>query len=115
MKNKIVFGVGLIVGFVGFTSVSAYTVIITPIPYHPEESVGKTTVIWVSDPVKVEKALREYEKETNKEINTIVGLAEFTNKKCTIYAEAPKNMGDSEAFETLGHEMLHCFSGSYHD
>lgn len=115
MKNKIVFALGIFVGMVGFTTVSAYTITVTPIPYHPEESVGKTTVTWVSDPEKVERVLRKYEKETNKEIGTVVGLAEFTHKRCTIYAVAPKNMGDSEAFETLGHEMLHCFSGNFHD
>lgn len=34
---------------------------------------------------------------------------------CTIYAPAPKSEIDTQAFATLGHELMHCFDGHWHD
>jgi hypothetical protein len=36
-------------------------------------------------------------------------------KHCVIYAAMPRNMGDLIRFEVLGHELLHCAIGNYHD
>ena len=34
---------------------------------------------------------------------------------CSIYAPAPTSERDTQAFATLGHELLHCFDGHWHD
>jgi hypothetical protein len=34
---------------------------------------------------------------------------------CSIYAPAPASERDTQAFATLGHELLHCFDGHWHD
>jgi hypothetical protein len=36
-------------------------------------------------------------------------------KHCVIYAAMPRHMGDLIRFEVLGHELLHCAIGNYHD
>jgi len=34
---------------------------------------------------------------------------------CVIYARPPRTEDDRRAMETLGHEMLHCFAGHFHN
>jgi hypothetical protein len=34
---------------------------------------------------------------------------------CTIYAAEPGSETDTDAFTTLGHELMHCFDGKWHD
>jgi hypothetical protein len=34
---------------------------------------------------------------------------------CTIYAPLPETESDTQAFATLGHELMHCFEGNWHD
>jgi hypothetical protein len=34
---------------------------------------------------------------------------------CAIYAPAPRNERDVQRFATLGHELMHCFEGNWHD
>ena len=34
---------------------------------------------------------------------------------CSIYAPAPRNERDVQRFATLGHELMHCFDGNWHD
>lgn len=34
---------------------------------------------------------------------------------CSIYAPAPRSERDLQRFATLGHELLHCFDGNWHD
>ncbi len=34
---------------------------------------------------------------------------------CTIYAERPADLYDNVRMNSLGHELLHCFWGNYHD
>ena len=34
---------------------------------------------------------------------------------CSIYVPAPRSESDTQAFATLGHELLHCFDGNWHD
>lgn len=34
---------------------------------------------------------------------------------CSIYAPAPRSERDTQRFATLGHELMHCFDGNWHD
>lgn len=34
--------------------------------------------------------------------------------ECTIYAPEPSHIHDKQAFQSLGHEMWHCFKGEWH-
>ena len=34
---------------------------------------------------------------------------------CAIYAPMPRSEMDTQRFVTLGHELLHCFDGNWHD
>jgi hypothetical protein len=34
---------------------------------------------------------------------------------CAIYSPAPRSEMDTQAFVTLGHELMHCFDGNWHD
>lgn len=34
---------------------------------------------------------------------------------CVIYAAVPRSLDDAIRFEVLGHELLHCAIGAYHD
>jgi hypothetical protein len=34
---------------------------------------------------------------------------------CAIYAPMPRNEMDTQRFITLGHELMHCFDGNWHD
>ena len=36
-------------------------------------------------------------------------------RTCAIYAPAPRSERDVQRFATLGHELLHCFDGNWHD
>jgi hypothetical protein len=56
----------------------------------------------------------------HKEIVTIHGCskretARSGERLCTIYAPAPDTESDTQAFATLGHELMHCFKGNWHD
>ena len=72
----------------------------------------RVTITWVSDPVMVQEAIDKWEK-TNPGTD-IIGLAKWSGSRCTIYALEPKYEAD-ENMITLGHELLHCFRGSYHE
>ena len=37
------------------------------------------------------------------------------SRVCSIYAPMPRSERDTERLATLGHELLHCFDGSWHD
>jgi hypothetical protein len=41
--------------------------------------------------------------------------AEGAARVCSIYAPAPRNERDLQRFATLGHELMHCFDGNWHD
>ena len=41
--------------------------------------------------------------------------AEGGARVCSIYAPAPRSERDVQRFATLGHELMHCFDGSWHD
>ena len=52
-----------------------------------------------------------------KEFVTIHGCSRWSadRRRCEIYAPAPRNERDRERFVTLGHELMHCFEGNWHD
>ncbi len=54
-----------------------------------------------------------------REIFRILGCskwrAEGGQRTCTIYAPAPRDERDKERFATLGHELMHCTDGNWHD
>ena len=56
-----------------------------------------------------------------KEVFALRGCAKWSDndrsgsRVCSIYAPAPKSETDVQAFATLGHELLHCFDGKWHD
>ena len=56
-----------------------------------------------------------------KEIWTIRGCSKWNDtgqageRVCSIYAPAPRNESDKVGFVTLGHELMHCFDGNWHD
>ena len=41
--------------------------------------------------------------------------AEGAARVCSIYAPAPRSERDLQRFATLGHELMHCFDGNWHD
>jgi hypothetical protein len=41
--------------------------------------------------------------------------AQGAPRVCSIYAPAPRNERDLQRFATLGHELMHCFDGNWHD
>ena len=36
-------------------------------------------------------------------------------RTCEIYVSQPQNERDLQRFATLGHELMHCFDGNWHD
>ena len=55
-----------------------------------------------------------------KEIYAVRGCSKWNDsasnvRVCNIYARQPKNENDTQAFATLGHEVMHCFEGNWHD
>ena len=51
----------------------------------------------------------------------ILGCAKWNDVRadgsrvCSIYAPMPRSERDTERLATLGHELMHCFDGSWHD
>lgn len=52
-----------------------------------------------------------------KEFLTIHGCSRWSaeQRRCEIYAPEPRSERDVQRFATLGHELLHCFEGNWHD
>ena len=55
-----------------------------------------------------------------KEIYLIRGCSKWNDstadvRVCNVYARLPKSENDTQAFATLGHEVMHCFEGNWHD
>jgi len=59
----------------------------------------------------IDKTCREKSHTTT--TKPIKGCAHPDKDKCTIYSPMPQTV-DDEQTTTLGHEVLHCFRGSYH-
>jgi len=79
---------------------------------------GAIDVVWhrVEDPNATCRAL-----SGRVELYRIRGCSKWNaaqpdgSRVCAIYAPMPRNERDREAFATLGHELLHCFDGPWHD
>lgn len=52
-----------------------------------------------------------------KEFLAILGCSRWSTemRRCEIYAPAPRSEADVQRFATLGHELMHCFEGNWHD
>jgi hypothetical protein len=73
-------------------------------------------VVWqkVDDP---NEACREV--SGRRELFRIAGCSKWSEaggqRTCTIYASTPRDERDKERFATLGHELMHCTDGAWHD
>jgi hypothetical protein len=76
------------------------------------------TVVWnrVDDPQAVCQKL-----SGQPQLYTIRGCSKWNQpddggkRVCAIYAPMPRSEMDTQRFVTLGHELLHCFDGNWHD
>jgi len=54
-----------------------------------------------------------------REVFRILGCSKWREvagqRTCTIYAQAPRDERDVQRFATLGHELMHCTDGNWHD
>ena len=54
-----------------------------------------------------------------RELFRILGCSKWREeggqRTCTIYAPLPRDERDKERFATLGHELMHCTDGNWHD
>jgi len=82
-----------------------------------EASRDDVMVVWnrVDDPNAVCQKL-----DGRKDFFAIRGCSKWSDASggrriCSIYAREPKSELDTQAFATLGHELLHCFDGNWHD
>jgi hypothetical protein len=80
---------------------------------------GDVTVVWhrVDEPHRVCESL-----SGRKTFFNINGCAHWSEpavqggaRVCSIYAPAPRSERDVQRFATLGHELMHCFDGNWHD
>jgi hypothetical protein len=75
-------------------------------------------VVWnrVEDPHKACQQL-----SGRSELFRILGCSKWNDagadgsRVCSIYAPMPRSEHDTERLATLGHELMHCFDGSWHD
>lgn len=77
----------------------------------PTKDENQVTITWIKDKETVDLAIAEYEAEHDMQIR---GYAEIWNGYCNIYAHDVTELYSTEA-DTLAHEVLHCFKGSFHD
>ena len=84
----------------------------------PQRAANHVTVVWnrVDDVQTVCQNLAN-----RKEVFAIRGCSKWADgfrsgeRVCNIYVPTPKNEMDTQTFATLGHELLHCFDGNWHD
>ena len=78
----------------------------------PQASDGTVKVVWnrVEEPHAVCESL-----SGRKSFFNVRGCAQRSETVCTIYAPAPRTERDLQRFATLGHELMHCFDGNWHD
>ncbi len=99
-----------ILGLVALAALAACTT--------PQSQGDPVTVVWnrVDDVQEVCQTL-----SGRKEVFAIRGCSKWVDgfhrgeRVCNIYAPAPRNEMDTQHFVTLGHELLHCFDGNWHD
>jgi hypothetical protein len=84
-----------------------------------ESKDGGVSVVWnrVDEPHRVCESL-----SGRKAFFNILGCSHWEEpaargaaRVCSIYAPAPRSEGDLQRFATLGHELMHCFDGNWHD
>ena len=79
---------------------------------------GKIDVVWnrVEDP---QAACRQL--SGRPEFYRVLGCSKWNaaradgSRVCAIYAPMPRSEHDTERLATLGHELMHCFDGRWHD
>ncbi len=79
---------------------------------------GKVDVVWnrVDDPQAACARV-----SGRRELFRVLGCSKWNDAQpdgsrvCSIYAPMPRSERDTERLATLGHELLHCFDGSWHD
>ena len=79
---------------------------------------GNVDVVWhrVDDP---QAACQTLSKRV--ELYRVLGCSRWNDVRadgsrvCSIYAPMPRSERDTERLATLGHELMHCFDGSWHD
>ena len=83
----------------------------------PDVPRDNVTVVWnrVDDPHATCQKL-----DGRKELFTIRGCSKWSDgsggqRICSIYTREPKSELDTQAFATIGHELMHCFDGNWHD
>jgi hypothetical protein len=84
----------------------------------PQSAGDHVTVVWnrVDDVQTVCQSLAG-----RKEVFAIRGCSKWNDtdrsgqRVCSIYVPTPKNETDTQTFATLGHELMHCFDGNWHD
>ena len=83
-------------------------------PQPPLQDDGRVEVVWlrVDDVQRVCQGL-----SGRKEFLSILGCSRWSagQRRCEIYAPAPRTEQDLQRFATLGHELMHCFEGNWHD
>ena len=84
----------------------------------PQSAGDHVTVVWnrVDDVQAVCQNLAG-----RKEVFAIRGCSKWNESSrsdqrvCSIYVPTPKSETDTQTFATLGHELMHCFDGNWHD
>jgi hypothetical protein len=99
----------------GWVILAALSACAAPSQQAPGDNV---TVVWqkVADPHAACQKLDG----NRKQVFAIQGCSKWSDSSngkrvCTVYTRAPKNEMDTQAFATLGHEVMHCFDGNWHD
>ena len=86
-----------------------------PQSFDRSDIVIEVTVIWHETQADIDKAYRE---EFGRDNIDRLGFAVWANPGrqpywCRIHAQKPKRI-DDEKMATLGHEMFHCLTGTFH-
>jgi hypothetical protein len=85
----------------------------------PAATDGDVVVVWnrVDDPHRVCEGL-----SGRKSFFNVLGCSHRIEPQaaggprvCAIYAPEPRTEKDLQRFATLGHELMHCFDGNWHD
>ena len=85
----------------------------------PQTTDGDVVIVWnrVEEPHRVCEAL-----SGRKSFFNVLGCSHWVEaqaaggpRTCAIYAPEPRTEKDLQRFATLGHELMHCFDGNWHD
>ncbi len=82
-----------------------------------KEAVENSVVLikWINEPTLVQERLDRATIELAKDDGEVIGLSSYGVSDCTIWAYDPMETGNTKLMEVLGHEVLHCYKGQYHD